>query len=327
MATLPPDLCREVLDGLPVALAVVDPSLPGWPVVYANPAFARLFGASAESVTALNWCDLAEPRGGAGQGDAALLKRPACGFWSLRQGTAVFNASTRPLPRVGAAPLLQLTLGDAVLQERPQPALAALQRAALAQRLDPATGLPLRAPLLEMLQRDWGRARRDGRRVSLILFRIDGLDSYRGLFGQHAAESCLKRVGQLIAGCLRRAGDYCARYDEDCFAALIDNQQELELRALAARIASRVRSLGIHHPRLAARFITVSAGIASEIPGRDAAGPGLLEMAERSLDEQRPEMLDTSAIVLAGTGTEGQPAQSSSPSTAGRTRASMPNRG
>jgi len=286
MSMLSPQILQQALEELPVAAAIVDLSERGWPVIWANRALSQRLGGS--KVTGMHWLDMAEPVVAGLSGEAALaqlVSRRCTGQWLLRSGSALageIGIESVPLPGPDGRPaclLLSATPGEQPLAPRAAPT----RRSSSAQRLDPVTGLPLQEPLLEVLARDWGIARRSQRRVSLILFRVEALDSYRRLFGRHAADSCLKRISNLLAACLRRAGDYCARLDEDCFAAIVDNEQELQVRSLAAQISERVRNLGIHHPRVPSRFVTVSCGVASAIPGNEDLQQTLLERAQEEL--------------------------------------------
>jgi diguanylate cyclase (GGDEF)-like protein len=149
------------------------------------------------------------------------------------------------------------------------------------ERTDAVTGIPGRNALLEVLQRDWSVARREQQRLSVIVFRIDALESYHSLFGRHATEACLRKVAHGIANSLQRAADYCARVGHDRFAVMIGGAEEDRVAAFAERIAQRVRDLAIHHPRSQlARYLTVSWSLASEIPSAAAEEPSLLEDAE-----------------------------------------------
>ncbi|MEO7385482.1 MAG: diguanylate cyclase, partial [Gammaproteobacteria bacterium] len=124
-------------------------------------------------------------------------------------------------------------------------------------------------------------ARREQKRLSVIVFRIDALESYHTLFGRHATEACLRKVAHAIANSMQRAADYCARVGHDRFAVLISGAEEDLVAAFAERIALRVRDLAIHHPRSQlARYVTVCWSLASEVPSANADEPALLEDAE-----------------------------------------------
>ncbi|MGB5450428.1 MAG: diguanylate cyclase, partial [Woeseiaceae bacterium] len=79
------------------------------------------------------------------------------------------------------------------------------------------------------------------------------------VFGRHAADSCLRRAGQAIRRCLRRASDVVARPGGARFVALSHASDEQGVREFASRISTAVRELGLHHPRSSvSKFVTVS---------------------------------------------------------------------
>ena len=287
MSALSPEISVRILDALPTATALLDLDQPGWPLVWANAAFCRLTGIDPRAGSA-GWLDFADPQveGLGGEGALArLVSQSGPASWLPRRGSAELAGHSVPLIGAGRRHLL-LTLDE--LPGAPVARLPLSPRWSSAQRLDAVTSLPLREPFEEMLRRDWGMARRAQRRVSVILFRIDALDSYRTLFGRHAADSCLKRIASVLTGSLRRAGDYCARFGEDCLATLVDNDEEPQVRMLAAQLEERVRRLGIHHPRIASRFVSVSWTVASAVPDGHATAAGLMEEAEAQLASLPP---------------------------------------
>jgi PleD family two-component response regulator len=63
----------------------------------------------------------------------------------------------------------------------------------------------------------------------------------------------------------------CGRLDEDQVIALTVGMEEPDANRFAESILARVRDLAIHHPRSSvSRYVTVSAGIATMVPGPDA---------------------------------------------------------
>jgi diguanylate cyclase (GGDEF)-like protein len=159
-----------------------------------------------------------------------------------------------------------------------------LIRARRDERSDPATGLATRPAFVEMLQRDFALARREQRRVSVIVFALEAFEGYLGLFGRHATDACLRKVAHAIASSVRRGGDYCARVGPDRFAVLTTGGDAEGARQHGERIAQRVRDLAIHHPRsLPARYVTVAWQLVTEVPPRTAEDPDLLERAEAAL--------------------------------------------
>lgn len=126
-------------------------------------------------------------------------------------------------------------------------------------RNDAVTGLLNGRAFREVLEHDWAVAAREKSQLALVRFTLDEFDAYADVFGRHAADSCLRRVGQAIRRCLRRASDVVGRLGGAELVVLSHASDEAGVREFAARISSAVRELGLHHPRSkASKFVTVS---------------------------------------------------------------------
>ncbi len=124
-----------------------------------------------------------------------------------------------------------------------------------------------------MFEHDWAVAAREKSRLSLVTFVLDEFDAYVDVFGRHAADSCLRRVGRAIRRCLRRASDVVARPRGAVFVALSHASEETGVREFAGRIATAVRELGLHHPRAkSSKFVTVSFEVVVADPANENQG-------------------------------------------------------
>ena len=75
-----------------------------------------------------------------------------------------------------------------------------------------------------------------------------------------------------------------ARFSDDQFGVLIAADDEAAVGKFAASIAEKVRGLSIHHPRsLLDRFVTVSHGYATMVPGDAATPAALIDAANEKL--------------------------------------------
>jgi diguanylate cyclase (GGDEF)-like protein len=147
-------------------------------------------------------------------------------------------------------------------------------------RDDPVTGLLNEKAFREVLEHDWAVASREKSTLSLVVFTLDEFDAYIDVFGRHAADSCLRRVGQAVRRCLRRASDVVGRLDGAKIIALSHASDQDGVQEFAARIATAVRELGLHHPRsTVSKFVTVS----FRVGAANAAEKGAT--AEALLDE------------------------------------------
>lgn len=283
-------LLRQALDAVAAPALIIDAQHRDRPVVYANAAVGRaiglhpneIIGRSADSL-ADNAFDPASPepwrprssRGPVELRPAPLYDQPGKACYWLLTAEAAPATELRPVNAVAANPPPSMA-GTGVFM-----ATDVWARSLRDDRADAATGIPGRNAMQEVLMRDWSVARREQKRLSVIVFRIDALESYHQLFGRHATEACLRKVAHSIANSLQRAADYCARVGHDRFAVIIGGAEEDRVIAFAERIAQRVRDLAIHHPRSQlARYVTVSWSVASEVPSATAEEPGLLEDAE-----------------------------------------------
>jgi len=282
-------LLRQALDAVAAPALIIDAQHRDRQVVYANAALGdaiglhpnEIIGRSADSL-ADNVFDPASPepwrprssRGAVELRPAPLYDQPGkASYWLLTAAASPSAPAMRPVGTSGTAPPMA---GTGVFM-----ATDVWARSLRDDRTDATTGIPGRNALLEVLMRDWSIARREQHRLSVIVFRVDALESYHNLFGRHATEALLRKVAHSIANSLQRAADYCARVGHDRFAVLIGGAEEERVVAFAERIAQRVRDLALHHPRSQlARYVTVSWSMASEIPAASAEEPGLLEDAE-----------------------------------------------
>jgi PAS domain S-box-containing protein/diguanylate cyclase (GGDEF)-like protein len=291
---------EQIVDFCPAAVLVADANDPRLPIVYANPAYERLSGHTAEELAGQPWGVLARAEPGdealaalktaIGRGEACRATLP-----DLRKDGASWTCDVIVTPLRGARGDLRYFLlthepvatfpanRDAALPAAvPAPAAAdtgelsllqrelgrARQKIATMDRIDPATGLVRFVHFQDTLRRDLAMARRDRRFVTLLVFEIVEYAVYRQTFGDKAADSCQRMIGAQIMSALRRAGDLCARYDESTLVAAAVGQHADEIRPLADRIADGVRQLKLHNPRgKASRYITTRMSLISCPPG------------------------------------------------------------
>lgn len=291
----------QALDHLPVGTFLVDARQEHWPVVYMNSIIGQLTGLDTHTLIGCPWRGLlVDPEELAPQrerllGSPALVVRHLRQRWQSRSGDPVdLTLQVSPLFARPGQPAYWLVTVDTEQRDAEGGAedtlRTALRDAQLRlrqlDRSDAITGLASRQAFLEVVQRDWGVASREQRRISVIVFQVDALDRYRDLYGRHAADSCLRKIGHAITGSLRRTGDVAARVADNRFAALVGSAEESDARAFAAQIARKVRELAIHHPRsTTGRYVTVAFGIATEVPAWGETHNTLLQRAEAEIEQ------------------------------------------
>ena len=292
-------LLRQALDAVSAPALIIDAQHREPQVVYANSAAGRALGLHPNELIGRSTGSLADsafdpaspepwrPRASRG-GCVELRPEPLyeqpgkASYWLLTAAGSEILTPRRVEPSSESTTLQMAGTGVFTATD-------VWARGLRDDRTDAATGIPGRNALLEVLLRDWSGARREQTRLSVIVFRIDALESYHRLFGRHATEACLRKVAHALANSLQRAADYCARVGHDRFAVMIGGAPEDQVAAFAERIAQRVRDLAIHHPRSQlARYVTVSWSLSSEIPSPQAEEPCLLEDAEARIVGREP---------------------------------------
>lgn len=291
MANVEREILEQVLAGSVEPLVIVRTDQPDWPVVLANPAFHAIGGDAAEGRP---FADVIEAAGGrelAVDVSETVRSGEAASF-PFETGSREYLLALRPLlsegddaPRFYAAFWRSSATSAAGNSAEMQHALLkAKRRIRDLTRDDPATGLLNDRAFREVFAHDWAVASREKSRLSLVTFVLDEFDAYVDVFGRHAADSCLRRVGQTIQRCLRRASDVVARPTGAVFVALSHASEEDNVREFAGRIATAVRELGLHHPRASAsKFVTVSVDVLVAEPAGESreAGEFLSELLDR----------------------------------------------
>ena len=271
----------------PVLVVRVDHS--EWPVALSNGAFAALGGEQAEGKAFADVIEHMVGRELALEISEAVRSKQETSF-PVERGGREFLLVLKPLalPGEDGASFYavfwrggsgNLSTAGAEVQHA---LLKAKRRIRDLSRDDPVTGLLNERVFREVLDHDWAVAAREKSALAVVLFSLDDFDAYVHVFGRHAADSCLRRVGQAIRRCLRRASDVVGRLDREGFAVLSHAPDEHAVQDFATRISTAVRELGLHHPRSkAGRFVTVSFRV------------GLVRVAEesRSASEFLDELL------------------------------------
>ena len=141
---------------------------------------------------------------------------------------------------------------------------------------DGLTGLPNRRALDETMELEIRRGARSGQRLSIILIDVDHFKSYNDCFGHPAGDDCLRVIARTIQGCLRRSGEFAARFGGEEFAVLLPGSDQAGTFALAETIRRAVIAAAIQHSVNRGGVVTVSAGVGTVMPGRNSEDSQML---------------------------------------------------
>jgi two-component system, cell cycle response regulator len=302
------EMWRKMVDAAPEGIVICDAQAKDLPAIYVNHAFTLLCGYPAAALIGSNLRMLQgadRDQEGRQRLREAMQNAVACRILMRNyrpDGTAFWNeVFVQPLKDDAGAITHWVSFhrdaGARLRQsgDRPAAGLPAWLRE------DRLTGLNSREYFEEFLLRDWAVAQREAHEIGLVLFDIDALGPYNETFDKAAGDACIRRVSRVIAGSYRRRSDLIGRWAGGTFAVLIQADSTDKAAEYARIVGQRVHDLLIHHPRGAnARYVTLSAGVASVVPTRSMGVAALSNAARAAL--KRAKASGRNAVELAQAG-------------------------
>ncbi|HYJ78772.1 MAG TPA: diguanylate cyclase [Longimicrobiaceae bacterium] len=151
-------------------------------------------------------------------------------------------------------------------------------------QLDGLTGIANRRAFDQVLDSEWRRAGRAGTAVTLAMVDIDCFKGYNDRYGHQRGDECLRAVAVALRESATRAGDFVARYGGEEFAVLVPGMDAAHAPAFAEKLRARVEELSITHElSTVSDVVTVSLGVATQVPDLGSGPAQLLERADRAL--------------------------------------------
>ena len=155
---------------------------------------------------------------------------------------------------------------------------------------DSLTGLSNRRKFDEFLYKEWGRNTRRKSPISLLMIDVDYFKYYNDEYGHHAGDMCLKSVAEALINSLHRSSDLIARYGGEEFAAVLPDSDMRSAFVVAERIREEIKKKNIKHEKSSVdSILTVSIGVATEIPLVDYEYIELLKRADEALYRAKTE--------------------------------------
>jgi len=264
MTAIDQSIFEQVIDASSEAVVIVSLDRTDWPIVLANAAFEEISGDGSLSRPFADVIEALVGRDLALEVSATFRSCQETSFPVEIDGNEYLLA-LKPLLLPSEASATHYAVywrgGSSAVAggEAHQALLRAKRKIRDLTREDAVTGLLNARAFRDVLEHDWAVAARDNSTLALVIFTVDDFDAYLDVFGRHASNSCLRRVGQAIRRCLRRASDVVANVGDARLIVLSHSSEESGVREFAEQISGTVRELGLHHPRSShGRFVTVS---------------------------------------------------------------------
>lgn len=155
---------------------------------------------------------------------------------------------------------------------------------------DSLTGLYNRREFEHTLEIEWRRACRNSTPLSIMFMDIDFFKGFNDSYGHLAGDDCLRKVGRALKASLCRSGEFVARYGGEEFVAILPDSEGDKVQQCAMRILRQIESLQIPHPASdICPDVTLSIGVATEVPVLGESPHHLLELADQHLYQAKSE--------------------------------------
>lgn len=170
------------------------------------------------------------------------------------------------------------TLRDMTDQKRAETALKTLAAS------DGLTGLANRRSFDQTLAMEWTRAQRTKKPLSLLFADVDHFKAYNDLHGHQKGDECLRAVAIAIGENALNAADLSARYGGEEFAMIMPETDHTGVRKVAERLRDVLAAARLAHGAPGAGpLVTLSIGIATQIPSEELSSEWLLRQADQAL--------------------------------------------
>lgn len=147
---------------------------------------------------------------------------------------------------------------------------------------DSLTNLPNRRAFDDYLQKEWMRAMRERRVLSVFMIDVDFFKQYNDFYGHQKGDECLVLVGATLDALCGRSTDMIARYGGEEFAAVLPYTEHAAI--FAEKLRAGIEGLQISHAKSSvADVVTLSIGTSTAVPAQELSAFELLKKADKAL--------------------------------------------
>jgi len=154
-------------------------------------------------------------------------------------------------------------------------------------RMDELMQIPNRRQFDEFFGLAHALTTRNGHPIGIMMLDIDFFKSYNDTYGHVAGDDCLKQIGTLLSGIVKRKGDLVARFGGEEFVVVMQETSEEGFREMAERIRTSVGELGIPHEKSITGAVTISIGAVYGPIGEKLDREAVIRLADEALYDSK----------------------------------------
>jgi len=155
---------------------------------------------------------------------------------------------------------------------------------------DGLTLLANRKQFDETLTREFSRAKRSKKPLSLIMLDLDLFKKFNDRYGHLAGDECLRMVAAALQTALRRVPDLVARYGGEEFVVILPDTTMAGAAVVAERLRKAVEALAIPHAGSELmEHVTASLGVATSDPMKMDKPERIVQLADEALYSAKSE--------------------------------------
>lgn len=155
-------------------------------------------------------------------------------------------------------------------------------------RTDGLTGLFNRRTFDEHLRNAWKQARRDDKKIAVIVTDIDYFKLYNDCYGHQKGDDCIRVISDVLADSVSRPMDIVARYGGEEFVMVLYDPTPSFLESFTRNICHKVIDLDIDHKASEATpSVSVSVGASIADAASSMTADQLLRQADDALYEAK----------------------------------------
>lgn len=150
--------------------------------------------------------------------------------------------------------------------------------------VDGLTSLNNRRFLDESLDAEWAHGIRTRVPITAMMIDIDHFKLFNDTYGHLAGDEALQEVARVLKAACRRSSDAAGRYGGEEFVLIFPGMPEKEAIAFADNLVAQVADLNIPHSASpTSDRVTISVGVASQVPKRSLQASSLIKAADDGL--------------------------------------------